>query len=175
MDLLAYRDEGNDTAIHLAALNGHTDIVKALLPYTNWDQMRWPYYRHPLFRVATAGRHVDIMRLLEPFSDADESKREGLISVAEASRQGFIEGVEYLLSPKKVMVNSLNSCWDKETKEVVMKTPLDLALEGEHTECIRVLKEIGAVTSKDIAHRRTSLWSSILVGMPEGVELDPIP
>jgi ankyrin repeat protein len=147
MDLLACRDQWNDTAMHLAARNGHTDIVKVILPHTDWAAMTL-HFQHTPFWAATAGRHLEIMKLLEPFSDVNKAEMRGLTPLEEASRQGFVEGVKYLLSLKEKMVNSINvnGFRDEETNTVVLKTPLDFALEGGHTECARILKEHGAMT-----------------------------
>jgi hypothetical protein len=84
------------------------------------------------------------MKLLEPFSKVNEDELVGLTPLAEASRQGFYEGVRYLLTLESVTLNSMN------TKGGKLKTPLDLALEGGYTECIEILKEHGALTRQDL-------------------------
>jgi ankyrin repeat protein len=144
---LACGDHWHDTAMHLAARNGHTDIAKAILPHTDCAAITLRF-QHTPFWAATAGRHLEIMKLLEPFSDVNKFEMGGLTPLEEASRQGFVEGVKYLLSLKEKMVNSsnVNGFRDEATNTVVLKTSLDFALEGGHTECVRILKEHGAMT-----------------------------
>jgi ankyrin repeat protein len=142
-DSLAYRDQWDNTVMHLAARNGHTDIVKVILPHVDWHQMR-TRLRHTPFCAATTGFHLDIMKLLARFCNVDEDELGGLTPLAEASRQGFYEGVRYLLTLESVTLNSINSKGGK------LKTPLDLALEGGHTECVEILKEHGALTRQDL-------------------------
>jgi hypothetical protein len=90
------------------------------------------------------------MKLLQPFCNVDEDEDEDeegwLTPLAEVPRQGFVEGVRYLLSLESVTVNSINSCDHGTMTELVFKTPLDLAIEGKHTERIELLKTHGALT-----------------------------
>jgi ankyrin repeat protein len=152
MQILDRRDQWVDTPLHLAARNGHTDVVKALLPHTDWIIMAMPS-RHTPFWAATTGCHLDIMKLLQPFFNVDEKENQDggwLTPLAEASRQGFVDGVQYLLNLEGVTVNSINGFWNKTTEETVFKTPLDLAIEGEHAECVTMLRERGALTKLEI-------------------------
>jgi hypothetical protein len=153
MHILDSHDQWNDTPLHLAARNGHTDVVKVLLPHTDWTAME-DHSLHTPFWAATTGCHLDIMKLLQSFFNVDEieNQDEGgwLTPLAEASRQGFVEGVQYLLSLEAVTVNSINEFWDKARYERVLSTPLDLAIEGEHAECVTMLRERGALTKLEI-------------------------
>jgi ankyrin repeat protein len=145
MHFLDYRDRKGDTALHLAARNGHTKVVKAILPHVDWSSLRKSYLRHTPFWAAVTGRHLDIMKLLGPFSSVDEDEAGGLTPLAEAARQGFVEGVQYLLSLKGVNLNSMNNCKDEVTQKTVSKTPLDFAVEGKHDECVEILEKHGAL------------------------------
>jgi ankyrin repeat protein len=145
MEFLEYRDRKGDTALHLAARNGHTKIVKAILPHINWSILMRSYRRHTPFWAAVTGRHLDIMKLLGPFSSVDEDEAGGLTPLAEAARQGFVEGVRYLLSLKGVNLNSMNNCKDEATQKTASKTPLDFAVEGKHDECVEILEKHGAL------------------------------
>jgi hypothetical protein len=146
MDLLVYCDGKGDTALHLAARNGHAEVVEAILRHTDWSRMKSACFRHTPFWAATTGRHLKIMKLLASFSNVDEAEAGDMTPLAEAARQGFLEGIEYLLKLDSVNRNSINRCWDDVVQIKVLKTPLDIAIEDKHDECVGLLKEHGALT-----------------------------
>jgi ankyrin repeat protein len=148
---LVCRDRRGDTPMHLAARNGHTEVVQTIIQYTVWNDMKRVCLRHTPFWAAVSGCHLDIMRLLEPFSNVEEDELGRLTPLAEASRQGFAKGVEYLLQLKAVGVNSINYHWHDEAKEKLLKTPLDLATEGGHEKCIELLRAHGALLWQELA------------------------
>jgi ankyrin repeat protein len=151
MDLLVCRDRRGDTALHLAARNGHTDVVEAILGQTDWIRMKSACLRHTPFWAATTGQHLEVMKLLEPLSNVDEDEAGGLTPLAEAARQGFLEGVEYLLKLVGVASNSINNCWDDKANKTVLRTPLDLAADGKHDDCVKVLEQHGALKWRDLS------------------------
>lgn len=98
------------------------------------------------------------MAMLEPFSNVDEDEADGLTPLAEAARNGFTEEVRYLLgldcsSLKRVDLNSLNSCWNTELRKSELKTPLDLAIDGNHADCIELIKANEGVTWERLTFR----------------------
>jgi ankyrin repeat protein len=152
--LLLCRDRRGDTALHLAARSGHTEVVEAMVPQIDWSRMKRTCLRHTPFWAAVTGRHLDIMKVLMPYSNVDEDEAGGLTPLAEAARQGFNEGVSYLLQGdvgNKVDVNSINNAWDEDTKKMALKTPLDFAMENGYTDCVELLKEYGAVRWRDLS------------------------
>jgi hypothetical protein len=156
MHFLNYRDQKGDTGLHLAARNGHTKVVEAILPHVNWSTLSRSYLRHTPFWAAVTGRHLDIMKLLGPFSSVDEDEAGGLTPLAEAARQGFVEGVQYLLSLEGVNLNSMNNCKDDVTQKTVSKTPLDFALDGKHDECVEILEKHGALKWQYLTEYRST-------------------
>jgi hypothetical protein len=144
--LLVFKNYNDDTALHLAAQHGHTKVVKVLLQHTNWRHMR-AFSNHTPFWAAVTGRHLHIMKLLEPFSDVNGVEARFVrqfTPLAEAARQGFLEGIEYLLSLRKVDINHSVSLWDGTSKIHVSKTALEIATEGGHNKCVALLKAHGA-------------------------------
>jgi ankyrin repeat protein len=149
--VLRATDFQNDIAMHLAARKGHTDVVTALLEYTDWNDMRQIFWWHTPFWSAVAGRHFDIMELLTPHSNIDNADRHNMTPLAEAARQGYIEGVNYLRGRRGVDMNFVNRSLVE--GRYVWMTPLDFAMAGEHTRCIEMLKESGALTGREIIIR----------------------
>lgn len=106
------------------------------------------YLEHSPLWAAVSERDLDAMKALWPFSGVNECEYEAsrvLTPLAEAARQGFYEGIGYLISFEEVNINSLNSYLDDTAKRVVFKTPLDMALDSGHSECVELLKGHGAL------------------------------
>ncbi|OAL43066.1 ankyrin [Pyrenochaeta sp. DS3sAY3a] len=158
-DIINERDYLGDTPIHLAARFGHTEIVQHLLQFVDWDIMNDPGHYSPFFS-AVMGGHIAIMEILHAHSnvdkfehvesseDASDSSGGGtciLTPLAEAAGLGFTVGVQYLLKcnekvPETVNLNSVNIFGS------VLQTPLGIAIDNRHTECIAILKKYGAKT-----------------------------
>jgi hypothetical protein len=151
------KDRSGDTALHLAARFGHIEVVRMLLKHHEQISFN-AYRRHTPFWSAVSGSHLEVMEMLEPFSNVDEDEAGGLTPLAEAARNGFTEGVRYLLglncsNVKRVDPNSLNSCWNAELKKSELKTSLDLAIESNQVGCIELIKANEGVTWERLTFR----------------------
>jgi hypothetical protein len=156
--VMTIKDIKDDTTLHLAARHGRPEVVEVLLRHVDWNEMervRAPFSRSP-FEDAVNGRHVQIVKILEPFSDVNGlgpgNGPDSSIPLTEAARQGFLDFVEYLLCFREtIFVNPVVKGLDVMTGAFGSKTPLDVAIEGEHHECAALLKAHGALRSNDIS------------------------
>lgn len=145
-DVMA-RDFSDDTPLDLAIRYGHNQSVEVLIKHINWERLNRLELNVEPFFTAVAARSLDIMKLLEPFCDVDKAQ-DGLTPLAEAARIGFEGGLEYLLglnSPEwmRVDLDSVNRYRDETLKTDVTKTPLEIAMDNEHTRCVQILEEHG--------------------------------
>jgi hypothetical protein len=111
------------------------------------------YLEHSPLWAAVSDRDLDTMKTLWPFSGVNACEYEAsrvLTPLAEAARQGFYEGIEYLIGFEEVDIDSVNSCLDDRTKKIVLKTSLDLALDNGHTECVELLERHGALKWREL-------------------------
>jgi ankyrin repeat protein len=154
-DILISADEGDDSPLHLAALKGHLDLVKSMSQVTNWETMGRLFSDYTPFWAATSGRHLEIMEFLEPFCDIDETGNELRTPLAEAARQGFRNGVDYLLQLHGVSINSIGQFLNNAKKKYCQGTPLDFAIEGGHWGCIVKLRQHGALTYSELELRKS--------------------
>jgi ankyrin repeat protein len=107
-----------DSALRMAAMDGDTECVKALLDagadvHTSVDSPLW---------YAAGGRHTDTMRTL---IDAGANQD---IALLEAAANGMVELVKELLR-KGVNIHMYNGL------------PLSMAEHNGHTETVRILKQ----------------------------------
>ena len=113
-----------------------------------------PKYHTP-FWAAASNNQVEIMQLLEPFSDVDEANDEGdeggFRPLSIASLKGHYEAVCYLLSLDGIDVNLTNYWYDQHNEHC--KTALDFSLEGQHAPCVEILEEHGGSTYQEILTR----------------------
>jgi hypothetical protein len=147
---LVETDGYGDTALHLAAQHGHMQVVEFILQHTDREQIMSASESHTPFWSAARGRHVNIMKLLEPISNFNTpgvgSGRSYMTTpLAEAAREGFLEGVEYLLGFQKVDINSRHFAGFGK-----YRTPLDFAIDGGYSDCVEFMRARGALTWEDI-------------------------
>ena len=119
--------------LHWAAMNGHTEIARALLELgadVNADN----FGAKPLHWAAMNG-HTEIARALIELGGADvNADNFGSTPLHEAARYGHTETVRALINAKA----------DKDAKDNYGYTPLHLAERFDHTETAQALINAGA-------------------------------
>jgi hypothetical protein len=152
--LLVQTDRFGDSALDLAAQHGRIRVVEFILQHTDREEIMRACRSHTPFWAAVRGRHLNIMKLLELISDVDPPKLSSELSyattpLAEAARQGFLEGVEYLLDIQNVDINRRHCSFFSSNR-----TPLDFAISGGHLDCVEFMRARGAFTWKEIEENR---------------------
>ncbi|PHT49047.1 hypothetical protein CQW23_13255 [Capsicum baccatum] len=165
--LLCLRNKKNETALHIAANEGHIKVVHLLLSIDE-------YYKESLMRMtdengdtaldkAVRSRHQDVARLLvkeDPkFEFPYEKARETPIHLAD----------EFGL--RDSLVEILNSC-KKPTSSAcpLNRKPLHAALIQEHTDCARLLIQWNRLLCEEPdVGGRNSLHFAALLGLKEVV------
>ncbi|KAK4489081.1 hypothetical protein RD792_004875 [Penstemon davidsonii] len=130
------------TVLHTAARMGHLEVVKSLLDKDPSIGFRTDRKGQTALHMAVKGQNVDIVtELIKPDSSVlglEDNK--GNTALHIATRKGRIQIVHSLLSTEGIDVNSTNSTGE---------TPLDIAEKFGTPELVAILKEVGALHSKD--------------------------
>lgn len=151
------------TALPLAAMCGHIEIVKLLIESgfnvsatLMKDRVRPPRGESALELAAKYG-YTDIMKLLV---DAGASVKHSH-ALCNAVSNGSMSAVSLLLH------NGINT----ETKNRLNETPLDIAIHGHHTEIVRLLLKSGCRTDTISDRGLTPLENAIGENQPECISL----
>ncbi|XP_073299565.1 ankyrin repeat-containing protein At5g02620-like [Primulina huaijiensis] len=130
------------TVLHTAARMGHLEVVKSLLEKDPTTGFRTDRKGQTALHMAVKGQNVDIvMELIKPDPTVlklEDSK--GNTALHIGTRKGRIQIVRCLIVNEDIDLNATNSSGE---------TPLDIASKFETPELVTILKEAGAMHSKD--------------------------
>ncbi|CAO2653477.1 Nn.00g028880.m01.CDS01 [Neocucurbitaria sp. VM-36] len=138
-------DNRGRSALHLAARHGHVAVVDFLCHRMNEEavDVRDKNGCTSLW-YAAAGNHPLAMESLAYFAKVNRKDKHGYTPLAIAAAQGHTVAVYHLL---------ICSVWDGEldinTLNEDLNTPLDLATDGGHEACMKLLVDHGAVRNQD--------------------------
>ncbi|KAL0432855.1 UNVERIFIED_CONTAM: Ankyrin repeat-containing protein [Sesamum latifolium] len=130
------------TVLHTAARMGRLDVVKSLLEKDPSIGFRTDRKGQTALHMAVKGQNVEIVtELIKPDpSVLGLEDNKGNTALHIATRKGRNQIVQCLISTEGIDVNATNSAGE---------TPLDIAEKFGTPELVAVLKEVGAVHSKD--------------------------
>ncbi|GFP87141.1 ankyrin repeat-containing protein at5g02620 [Phtheirospermum japonicum] len=130
------------SVLHTAARMGHLEVVKSLLGKDPSIGFKSDRKGQTALHMAVKGQNVDIVKeLIKPdpsllgFGD-----NKGNTALHIATRKGRTQMVQCLISTEGINVNSTNSAGE---------TPLDIAEKFGTPELVTILRQVGAVHSKD--------------------------
>ncbi|KAL8487248.1 hypothetical protein ACS0TY_023793 [Phlomoides rotata] len=130
------------SVLHTAARMGHLEVVRALLHKDPSIGFKTDRKGQTALHMAVKGQNVEIVtELIKPDpSLLSFGDNKGNTALHIATRKGRNQIVQCLLSIEGIDVNSTNSSGE---------TPLDIAVKFGTPELVAMLKEAGAVHSKD--------------------------
>jgi uncharacterized protein len=127
------------TPLHLAAFFGHKELAEALLKEgAQVDSRSTNTMQNTPLHAATAGRQVELMKLLlEHEANPDATQEGGWTALHAAAQTGDRSMIEVLLANSaSINVRAANN-----------QAPLDLALLKGHHEVAALLEQLGAKLS----------------------------
>uniref|UniRef100_A0A336KWP8 CSON012661 protein n=1 Tax=Culicoides sonorensis TaxID=179676 RepID=A0A336KWP8_CULSO len=159
---LEIEDLNGQTALNIAARNGHTEIVKVLLNFIQGERSRGVEVNHPdrdgwtPLRSASWGGHTEIVKILiaHPACKIDRADREGRTALRAAAWSGN-EDIVKILIQAGANVNSI----DKQGR-----TSLIAASYMGHYDIVEILLENGADVNHTDLDGRNALCVAALCG-----------
>jgi ankyrin repeat protein len=162
-----------ETALHLAAKQGHPNVAKFLLEkgcppdvLTNIQLSESKKERKTALHLASMNQHFDTVNVLLPFSDKEVKDQDGKTALHLASERGFTAIVQLLVDAKSnvnststdmktslhlavlgnliAIVDILAKPSDKEARNQDGKTALHLASERGFTQIVELLVGAGS-------------------------------
>jgi ankyrin repeat protein len=134
-------DNFGNTPLSLATRRGHVSLVRLLLA-SNCIVDKPDKQGRTAFWYAVHGSQYDMMTVLEPFTDTDQSDHEGRTPLLEAASQGFLEGLRFLLS---LSDNTVSGQGKPRVNPYFMnknfEASIQLAGASGNQECVRLLVE----------------------------------
>ncbi|KAL9258319.1 Ankyrin repeat-containing protein [Drosera capensis] len=131
------------TVLHSSARLGHVEAVKALLQNDPSMCFRADKKGQTALHMAVKGQNLEVvLELLKPDpSVVNVEDSRGNTAVHTAARKGRTQNLSCLLSVDGVNINALNNAGE---------SPLDIAEKFGTPEMVSILKEAGALSSKDL-------------------------
>ncbi|WCR57689.1 ankyrin repeat domain-containing protein [Wolbachia endosymbiont of Ctenocephalides felis wCfeJ] len=102
------------TLLHIAALNGHLDIIKCLVEQKNVDVNQVDNDGLTVLHVAAENGRLGIVKHLveQKNVDVNQVDNDGLTALHWAASNGYLDTVEYLVEQKNVDVNQIDNYGD---------------------------------------------------------------
>lgn len=126
----------------------HAEIVECLMDHIDLSAIK-----ARLFNLAASCGHVGVMERLKSIVDVNV-KVGRLTPLAEAAKEGRTKAIRYLLSLGSRMHTGIDLDSVMHNSFHLPKTPLDLALAGNHIGCATLLESHGALTWESIGTKR---------------------
>ncbi|KDP29560.1 hypothetical protein JCGZ_19273 [Jatropha curcas] len=135
------------TALHSAARMGHLEVVRSILNKDLSTGHRTDKKGQTALHMAVKGQNEEIvLELVKPDPSVmclEDNK--GNTALHIATKKGRTQNVRCLLSVEGININAINKAGE---------TPLDIAEKLDNPELVSVLKEGGAISSKDLGKPR---------------------
>ncbi|XP_064463204.1 uncharacterized protein LOC135374124 [Ornithodoros turicata] len=93
---VCFTDENENTALHLSASKGHTNVVKLLIPFYTSVEVINVFQRTPMHVCASKG-HLDVVKLLLLRSRMSSRDEDGRTPLHWACESGAVDIVNFLL------------------------------------------------------------------------------
>ena len=139
------KDKHDNTALMLAAMNGHSDCVKLLLSQKNVDINAKDKCCDTALTLAARKGHLDCVKLLLSHDDIDINAKDnlpGMTALMLAASEGHSHCINALLSHDDIDINA---------EDKLGKTALMLAAENGHLDCVKFLcqKNVDNINAKN--------------------------
>jgi TonB family protein len=129
--MVSSKDNNGSTPLHLAAWNGHKDIVELLLANKADVNAKDTMGFTPLHRAAITG-HKDVVELLlDKGANVNAKDNGGWTPLHRAAMNGHKDVVELLLANKADVSAKINEGM----------TPLDMAVSKDHNDIVALLRQ----------------------------------
>ena len=138
-----YKAQGGDTVLFVAAANGRLEVAKTLLKHKSDVNARDNNGNTPLIAASRTEQREVVEHLLANGANVNAAGDTGLTPLHWFATYGNKEAVEMLLS-KGANINA------QAVGRAAGMTPLDFAIQKNHTEVIAVLRAHGAKKGSEI-------------------------
>ena len=150
------KDHDGRTALHFAALNGHTECVRLLTNEVSIHDQDAD--GKTALHYAAFNGHTECVRLLTNEVLIHDQGADGLTALHVAAYIGYTECVRVLLNEESSDIDVRTNNWE---------TPLMLATLRAHKECIKILIERGANTKISNKCGETALHRALYKEQPD--------